>query len=170
MRPQEIQVGILKRLRGTPIVRHDAEYAMVYSARPPYEILQTRDISFPEMQRMRRFARYWDLLGNSGNFVDALPLAWADGASAFVRMLALSDWLWARLRRTHEIALANLAESLFVFLTTEANVPDETAAAAIVGDWQRTGRKGVPAFLETNEALPQPKRLAPKRQARHLAT
>ncbi len=28
--PQEIQVGILKRLRGTPIVRHDAEWQMVY--------------------------------------------------------------------------------------------------------------------------------------------
>ncbi len=29
--PQEIQVGILKRLRGTPIVRHDAEFAMRYA-------------------------------------------------------------------------------------------------------------------------------------------
>ena len=39
-RPHEIQVGILKRLRGTPIVRHDAEWQMVYSPHPPYEILQ----------------------------------------------------------------------------------------------------------------------------------
>ena len=31
LRPQEIQVGMLKRLRGTPIVRHDAEWGMVYS-------------------------------------------------------------------------------------------------------------------------------------------
>ena len=29
--PQEIQVGMLKRLRGTPIVRHDAAWQMVYS-------------------------------------------------------------------------------------------------------------------------------------------
>ncbi|MEQ1853714.1 MAG: radical SAM protein, partial [Chthoniobacteraceae bacterium] len=34
--PQEIQVGILKRLRGTPIVRHDAEVAMRYAPHPPY--------------------------------------------------------------------------------------------------------------------------------------
>lgn len=38
MGPQEIQVGILKRLRGTPILRHSEEYAMVYSPSPPYEV------------------------------------------------------------------------------------------------------------------------------------
>src|SRR5207247_3930379 len=31
LKPQEIQVGMLKRLRGTPIVRHDVEWGMVYS-------------------------------------------------------------------------------------------------------------------------------------------
>src|SRR3984957_17917112 len=45
--PQEIQVGMLKRLRGTPIVRHDQEWGMIYSPHPPYEILQTRSIDFP---------------------------------------------------------------------------------------------------------------------------
>jgi radical SAM superfamily enzyme YgiQ (UPF0313 family) len=75
--PQEIQVGILKRLRGTPIVRHDAEWQMIYSPHPPYEILQNRLIDFATMQRLRRFARYWDLVGNSGNFVESTPLIWS---------------------------------------------------------------------------------------------
>jgi radical SAM superfamily enzyme YgiQ (UPF0313 family) len=74
--PQEIQVGILKRLRGTPIVRHDAEWQMIYNPHPPYEILQNRLIDFATMQRLRRFARYWDLVGNSGNFVESTPLIW----------------------------------------------------------------------------------------------
>ncbi|MEI9865571.1 MAG: DUF4080 domain-containing protein [Limisphaerales bacterium] len=74
--PQEIQVGILKRLRGTPIIRHDAEWQMAYSAHPPYEILQNKLINFATMQRLRRFARYWDLTGNSGNFLEGTPLIW----------------------------------------------------------------------------------------------
>jgi len=74
LRPQEIQVGILKRLRGTPIVRHDAEWAMTYNPHPPYEILQSRHLDFATMQRLRRFARYWDLVGNSGNFVETVGL------------------------------------------------------------------------------------------------
>jgi radical SAM superfamily enzyme YgiQ (UPF0313 family) len=74
--PQEIQVGILKRLRGTPIVRHDAEWQMGYHPHPPYEILQNKLIDFATMQKLRRFARYWDLVGNSGNFIETTPLIW----------------------------------------------------------------------------------------------
>jgi radical SAM superfamily enzyme YgiQ (UPF0313 family) len=74
--PQEIQVGILKRLRGTPIVRHDAEWQVIYNPHPPCEILQNKLIDFATMQRLRRFARYWDLVGNSGNFVETAPLIW----------------------------------------------------------------------------------------------
>jgi hypothetical protein len=78
--PQEIQVGILKRLRGTPIVRHDANWQMIYNPHPPYEILGNKLIDFAMMQRLRRFARYWDLVGNSGNFVESVPLIWSSGA------------------------------------------------------------------------------------------
>ena len=80
--PQEIQVGILKRLRGTPIVRHDAEWRMIYNPHPPYEILQNKLIDFATMQRLRRFARYWDLVGNSGNFIESTPLIWRGGVLA----------------------------------------------------------------------------------------
>ena len=93
--PQEIQVGLLKRLRGTPIVRHDVPWGMVYSPNPPYEILQTGAIDFAMMQRLRRFARYWDMVSNSGNFVESSPLIWADG-SPFARFLHFSDWIFAR--------------------------------------------------------------------------
>ena len=49
---------------------------MRYHAHPPYEILQNKLIDFATMQRLRRFAKYWDLVGNSGNFVETLPLLW----------------------------------------------------------------------------------------------
>ncbi|MFN0052101.1 MAG: B12-binding domain-containing radical SAM protein, partial [Planctomycetales bacterium] len=44
LRPQEIQVVILKRLRGTPIIRHDEPCQMAYSPYAPYEILRTSRI------------------------------------------------------------------------------------------------------------------------------
>jgi radical SAM superfamily enzyme YgiQ (UPF0313 family) len=100
MQPQEIQVGILKRLRGTPIIRHDAAWEMVYSPHPPYEILKNRLLDFPTLQRLRRFARYWDLVANSGNFVESTPLLWGDG-SAFWGFLRFCDWLYAREGRKH---------------------------------------------------------------------
>src|SRR5439155_15228235 len=48
----------------------------------PYEILQTQHIDFATMQKLRRFARYWDLVGNSGNFVETTPLIWGKAAGA----------------------------------------------------------------------------------------
>jgi radical SAM superfamily enzyme YgiQ (UPF0313 family) len=172
--PQEIQVGILKRLRGTPIVRHDAEWRMVYSAQPPYEILQNRLIDFAVMQRLRRFAKYWDLVGNSGNFVGTTPLIWG-GASPFAQFLRFSDWLYARLARTDTIALARLAELLFHFLTGESALAATAVAPVMAEDWRRAGRREAPEFLR--EFLPaengQPARSRKasllKRQARHLA-
>jgi len=173
--PQEIQVGILKRLRGTPIVRHDAEWQMVYNAQPPYEILQNRLIDFPTVQRLRRFAKYWDLVGNSGNFVGTTPLIWRI-ESPFANFLRFSDWLYARLGRTDTIALARLAERLFEFLTIELKLDATLVAETLSQDWQRAGRRDVPEFLR--EFLPAEnlvreraaKSSLPKRQARHSGT
>ena len=173
--PQEIQVGILKRLRGTPIVRHYAAWEMVYHGHPPYEILQTKLIDFASMQRMRRFARFWDLIGNSGNFTTTAPLIWSGGNSPFQEFMRLCDWLHERLGRHHAIALAQLGEYLFKFLTGEKKLPPATVAGAIWGDYQAGGRSDKPPFLRPylpDNVAPRRDRsrsVAPKRQERHLA-
>jgi len=152
--PQEIQVGLLKRLRGTPIVRHDREWGMVYSPVPPYEILQTKLVDFFTMQRLRRFARYWDLIGNSGNFVETTPLLWRDG-SAFQGFMRFSDWLYAHTKQTHSIALQRLRELVERYLTEEISVPEEKVQVALHHDANRTRSAVAPD--------------SPPRQARHLA-
>jgi radical SAM superfamily enzyme YgiQ (UPF0313 family) len=195
--PQEIQVGILKRLRGTPIVRHDAEWQMVYNPHPPYEILQNKLIDFAMMQRLRRFARYWDLVGNSGNFVETTPLIWNNVAQAsrlprnpeqgkeagetpalhspFHGFLRFSDWLHARTGRTDSIALVRLMELLFEYLTGELRLDPKQVAETLWRDYQRGGRHDKPNFLkeflpteETVIPLRKTKPALPKRQARHL--
>jgi radical SAM superfamily enzyme YgiQ (UPF0313 family)/REP element-mobilizing transposase RayT len=77
LNPQEIQLGILKRLRGAPIDRHSNDWNMVYSPYAPYEILSTSQIPFEEMQLIQRFARYWNLVVNNGHFINTAPLIWA---------------------------------------------------------------------------------------------
>ncbi len=173
LRPQEIQVGILKRLRGTPIVRHDAEWQMVYNPHPPYEILQNKLIDFAMMQKLRRFARYWDLVGNSGNFVETTPLIWSDGASPFAAFLRWSEWLHGRMGRTDSIALTRLMELLFEFLTRELELNARLVAETMWRDYQRGGRSDKPVFLREfpppDQSRPaRPKSASLKRQARHL--
>ena len=174
LRPQEIQVGILKRLRGTPIVRHDEEWQMVYNPHPPYEILGNRLIDFSTMQKLRRFARHWDLVGNSGNFVETTPFLWSAGGSPFEGFLRWSEWLHARAGRGDGIALARLMEWLFEFLTTVLRCEARTVAASLWRDYQRGGRSDKPAFLReflpAGETAPRSgPRVRAQRQARHLA-
>jgi radical SAM superfamily enzyme YgiQ (UPF0313 family) len=172
--PQEIQVGILKRLRGTPIVRHDAEWQMIYNPQPPYEILRNKLIDFATLQKMRRFARYWDLVGNSGNFVESTPLIWINSASPFKAFLGWSEWLHNRAGRTDSIALVRLMEFLFEFLREERELDARHAAAALWRDYQRGGRRDKPAFLKDWLApgMPPVARKTgsglPRRQARHV--
>ncbi len=173
--PQEIQVGILKRLRGTPIVRHDQQWQMIYSAHPPYEILRNKLLDFDLMQRLRRFARYWDLVANSGNFVETAPLIWKGRDSPFAGFMQWSDWLYARTGRRHGIALARLAEFLFIYLTERAAASSQVAAETLWRDWQRAGRPDKPAFLlpyiaDKSAKPPRAPSLAPRRQARHSGT
>lgn len=172
MRPQEIQVGLLKRLRGTPIVRHTEAWGMVYSPHAPYEVLQTSSMDFATLQRVRRFSRYWDLISNSGNFIQTTPLIWGDG-SPFGRFLRLSDWLYAKLGRNHAISLQHLAEHLFEYLTAQVGLDAGATAQAIWQDYQRSGRSDRPAFLRDHvpASVPRVRGVAPglpSRQGKHM--
>ena len=176
LQPHEIQVGILKRLRGTPIVRHDAEWQMVYSPNPPYEILQTRLIDFMTMQRLRRFARHWDLVTNSGHFVETAPLLWSSAdCTPFSGFMRWSEWLFAHVGHHQGIALDRLAAFLFEFLTKELALPTESVASGLWRDYQRGGRKDAPQFLRSHLAEHELRRVSfsrvagLKRQARRLA-
>ena len=146
---------------------------MVYSPHPPYEILQNRLIDFSDMQRMRRFARFWDLSATAG-ILSTTRRCSGRGASPFPDFLQFRDWLAAHLGRRHSIALNTLAESLFIYLTTVCALEAVSVDAVLSRDWRRTGRKDPPHFLAKEAAAspPQPPaeaRSAPKRQARHLA-
>ena len=173
LRPQEIQVNLLKRLRGTPIVRHDDEWDMTYSPHPPYEILRNKQLDFPTLQRIRRFARYWDLLSNSGNFVETAPLFWTNGRSAFSSVMKFSDWLFARHGRTHAMGLDFLAEQIFEFLATELGESREAIAPTLLRYYPRGARREIPKFIRpfvTETATPKTAAPEiPKRQSRRLA-
>ncbi len=173
LQPQEIQVGMLKRLRGTPIVRHDVEWAMVYSPNAPYEILQTGLVDFRTMQKMRRFSRYWDLISNSGNFVLTTPLVWGD-ESPFTWFFRLSEWLYQKVGKSHAISLHRLMELMLEFLTVERGVEAGTAAEAIWQDYQRGGRSDRPGFLAPFVAPADTRvvrgKSGPTRQSRFLAS
>ena len=167
LNPQEIQVGILKRLRGAPINRHSDVYQMRYDPNPPYSVLSTRDMDFATLQRLNRFARYWDLIGNSGRFSCSLALIFAD--QPFERFLQLSDALYVLAGSTWKIALKRLFELVFVAMTDTLHISAADAETVLAEDFQRSGEKGKLAFLQKQEAESEKVRIANKRQKQVLS-
>jgi hypothetical protein len=166
--PHEIQVGILKRLRGAPIARHTEAFDLRYNPQPPYNILANNLIDFATMQRLARFARYWDMIGNSGRFVHSKPLLLGD--DPFARFLRFSDWLYARTGQTHRIALDRLFEYVFDGMTTLLGADTETTRAALTRDYHESGARGAPKFLPGPLSVVENSAVSTtttRRQARH---
>lgn len=197
--PHEIQVGILKRLRGAPIARHTEAFGLRFNPAPPYNVLATGSIGFADMQRVTRFARYWDLIGNSGRFRRTLPLVL--GNTPFARFIALSDWIHSRTGATSHLSAERQFELVREWLLGPGgNGLDERGSdgfpaagqaatafpgdkisdaieQAILADYAGSGARGRPAFLARGIAAKGAAAAAsvpaagaaPKRQARHLA-
>lgn len=174
LRPHEIQVGILKRLRGTPIVRHDQSWQMIYDAAPPYRVLSTRTMEADTLQRIARFAKFWDRLANSGEFPKTLELYFAlhAGRSAYAAFSELAEFLFARFERTHSIELLDLVESLRDYLCQRQPSARADIIAALAEDYSAGGRRSLPRYLQSAHRQPQkrtekcPDNL-PRRQQRH---
>ncbi|TDR23736.1 B12-binding domain-containing radical SAM protein [Marinicella litoralis] len=142
--PQEIQLGILKRLRGTPINRHSQTYQMKYSPAPPYTVLQTRDISFEELQRVGRFARYWDIFGNQGRFKHTLPLVMGseENGQHFQRFMIFSDALFAHEKSTWKISLKRQFLLLHEMLPSLFGEQENRVRSMLQLDFDRSQQKG----------------------------
>jgi len=166
LNPHEIQMGILKRLRGAPLNRHNESYQLKYNPEAPYNILMTQDITFNEMQRVNRFARYWDMIGNSGRFMNTLPIILAD--EPFKHFMQLSDSLFELAGSTWKIALKRLFELMFNIITQQFGFEADEVKKYLALDYQRTKLKGIPSYEQVVPSLKAGKQgTANKRQLMH---
>lgn len=138
--PHEVQVNPLKNLRGTSLARHAARWGMVFSPEPPYEVLETKTIARGDMVRLHRFARYFGMFHNNGNFTRSLPRLLTAGPSPFSAFMGFSDWLFARFGRAHALPLNDLASALFAYLSRTGDDP-AAAEAAVRADYEHKRRR-----------------------------
>jgi radical SAM superfamily enzyme YgiQ (UPF0313 family) len=145
--PQEIQVGILKLLKGTPLGRHRDAFAMRFNPEPPYDLLASREFPFATMQRLKRFARYHELFVNSGRFLGGIARLTATQPSVCAALLAFADWLWATTGQEHAFSQVRQYELLHAYLLS-LGVPAEEATTTLAQDFLAHGaRKHLPEVL-----------------------
>lgn len=165
---EEIQVGILKRLRGAPIAKQTKEWDMLYRKTPPYEIIQNKSLSFMELADLRRFARYWNIVGNSGRFNHTLSL-FKESENAFQSFFHFSKWLFAKAQRTHKISYNNLLQYLLEYWTEQGQEHDSVLEILCKDYQQTTGKAHRPKFLVGGTSSKSvSSKSGAKRQLRHL--
>ncbi len=153
LEPHEIQVGILKRLKGAPIVRHEEAFALRFAEDPPYDVLATSTLSFADMQKLKRFSMLWDRVANRGKLARAVNQAFVHAPDPFRAFDGFAHHVHARESRVHSLQLDTLAHHLAAFL------PEVTPA--IREDYAESGRL-LPAPLRHQRT--QAEKLRPKRR------
>ncbi|NLB68280.1 MAG: DUF4080 domain-containing protein [Lentisphaerae bacterium] len=141
--PSEIQVGILKKLPGTAIGKHDEEFSVKWSPVSPYQILENNTFSFEAMREMERFSRCWDMLYNRGRFRISAPMLWADGESPYSRVEKVTSLIYKETGRMHAISPKRIAKAVLHVLTRDCGFPEAEAMEALERDaressWKRS--------------------------------
>jgi len=147
----EIQLGILKKLSGAPILRWDKVFDMKYCHIPPYEILQNSYIDFEKMQEMKRFARYWNMIYNSGNFEISKRLIYKN-ETVFDGFLKFCRFLFDKTNMSFGISLDRLMKLLFEYLISQG-IKKEEVANALLKDFLKIKGRNIPNYLKESASI-----------------
>lgn len=160
LKPNQLQLGFLKVLKGSYMYEHAAEYGLVYRSSPPYEVLRTNWLDFPELLAIGRVEEMLEVYYNSGQYEVTMKLLETQFESAFAmfeRMGAFYDrkgyfgMSHSRVRRAEILlefakecapeAVRILEESLVLDLYYRENIGNRPAWAAEPSEWKQLTRK-----------------------------
>lgn len=146
MRPHQLQLGFLKVLKGSPMEARRKEYGLCYMDGPPYEVLETKWLSYGELLRLKAVEEMVESYYNSGQFTRSLEMLSAAFDSPFVLFEALALW--------HEEAgldMVNLSRNRRYELLLQfgaAHLEKEAFTDALLYDYYaRENAKNRPAFF-----------------------
>lgn len=72
LKPEMIQLGFLKLLKGTKMYEEREKYGYKYFSKPPYEVFSNEFISFAEMVKLKNFEKVLDFYYNSEKFPESV--------------------------------------------------------------------------------------------------
>ena len=147
MKPDQLQLGFLKVLKGSLMQKEAEVYGIVYKEKEPYEVLSTNWITYGEVLKLKMVESMVEVYYNSGQFWHTLeylvPLekdafTFYEKLGSFYEKKGYSEISHSRMRR-YEILLEYLKE--------ETDVPAEVAAQKMLYDlYLREKLKKRPVF------------------------
>ena len=111
----EIQLGILKRLPGTPLDQ-TPEPGAVFRTEAPYDLIESPHLTARELHVLNHMARLWERLVNRGHFPETTILL---GEAPFTQFYAFTEWFLTRHEVSWGLARHELGQELAIFLSGE---------------------------------------------------
>ena len=96
LRPEQLQLGFLKVLKGSRMYEQAQQYGVVWQERPPFEVLKTNWLSYGEVLALKRVEEMVEVYYNSGQFACTLPKLEKRFQSPFRMFEALADYYRGR--------------------------------------------------------------------------
>ena len=96
LRPNQLQLGFLKVLKGSYMYEHVSDYGILYHDKPPYEVFSTNWLSFDEILKLKRVEEMVEVYYNSHQYDMAVCILETGYDSAFSMYQALGDFYEAK--------------------------------------------------------------------------
>lgn len=92
LKPEQLQLGFLKVLKGSYMEERIGEYELLYQDRPPFEVLSTKWLPYADVIRLKGVEEMVEVYYNSGQFAKTLELLEQESTDAFSLFEALRDY------------------------------------------------------------------------------
>ena len=92
LKPEQLQLGFLKVLKGSFMQEHQKEYGIVHKAHPPYEVLYTKWISYEDVLRLKGIEEMVEVYYNSRQFTNTMEELEKEYDSAFTMYDRLASY------------------------------------------------------------------------------
>lgn len=134
LKPNQLQLGFLKVLKGSYLFEHQKEYGIVYRSRPPYEVLQTNWLSYEQVLEIKLVEEMLEVYYNSGQFEITMKLLDVVYPDSYALFLSLGKFYEKQgyLDRNH--SRIRRCEIMLEFLEQENRMPQELAQQALLYD------------------------------------
>ena len=156
MKPDQLQLGFLKVLKGSLMHEKTEEYGLVCQDRPPYEVLSTKWLSYSDVIRLKKIEEMVEVYYNSGQFRNTMEQLEQAYASSFEMYGALADYY-------EKNGLSRISHSRIARYEILYHFMEETEGTERIAEYRewltldlylRDNVKNRPAFLGENRVTP----------------
>ena len=92
LRPEQLQLGFLKVLKGSYMEEKTKDYELLYQNRPPYEVLSTKWLPYSDVIRLKGLEEMVEVYYNSRQFEHTMELLEQVFGDAFVMFEEMSNY------------------------------------------------------------------------------